>query len=121
MIRTIWLAVICLVGLGVMVALKVGTASLASADVSRVEAPAAQAIGQSHALMKSDRLEVVKIEPAVEMTVTPVPTVPAKIVSESREPTTKIVSRHWHDPLAPIAKPDTDSLKGKSKKTATAR
>jgi hypothetical protein len=121
MIRTFWLAVICLVGLGVMVATRIETASLASADASRI-ATSAQAIEQNHALMKSDKLEVLKIEPSpVNTMVTPVATAPAKNMSESPEPNTKIVSRHWHDPLAPISKLDTNLLKSKSKKTATAR
>jgi hypothetical protein len=117
MIRTSWLVAICLVGLSVIVALKTGNASLTSADASRVANPSAEAIEQNHALMKSDKLEVLKIEAMV----TPIAIVPAKNIPESPEPATKIVSRHWHDPLAPIAKPETDSLKRKLKKTATPR
>jgi hypothetical protein len=122
MIRTIWLAVICLVGLGAMGVKRIGTASLASADTSRVEASAARAVEENHALMKSDKLEVLRIGPApVKVIVTPVAIMPVKNMSVSPESATTIVSRHWHDPLAPIAKPETASLKGKSKKTATTR
>jgi hypothetical protein len=60
LIRTVWLALICLITLIAMAAVKVGTASLVSADASHVVMPAGSNIGQ--ALMKSDKLEVLNIE-----------------------------------------------------------
>jgi len=128
MIRTVWLALICLIGVGVMAAVKVTTASrattnvpernglseqqrprpsitlgVATIDVARREAEQPQT--------KSDGLTVSDVDaPATVTHVTPVALAPRKLQSEPAEPKFKIVSRHWRDPLAPKA----DPVKGKS-------
>src|ERR1035437_6008570 len=105
MIRTVWLALICLISLGALAAIKVGTASLANAEASRGETPAGTNVEQD-TLAKSDKLEVSNIEPLPsKKMVMPVAIMPPQITSKPTEPITKIVSRHWHDPLVPKAEP----------------
>src|ERR1035437_2091896 len=98
MIRTLWLALIGLASLGVLVGIKMGAAPLAGADMSRVEATTAEQVTST----KADKLEVSNIGPTLDKTVvTPITIMPPKTKSEQTEATTKIVSQHWHDPLAP--------------------
>jgi len=103
MIRTVWLATICL---AVLSALAVGKALRTPADSIVAERPADQmTVGTGLAqdtLSKADRLEITYVRqeilppPAVQPTK---PFVPA--VSSSTLPIeTKIISRHWHDPDA---------------------
>jgi hypothetical protein len=102
MIRIFWFALICLIGLGVLAAMKMA-GPLTTADVSQVEATISPMIVDHDALAKSDKLKVFHVEPVPEPTVvTPVATEPPKIAPKAVE-ATKIVSRHWHDPLAPKA------------------
>jgi hypothetical protein len=110
MIRTVWLTLICLSGLGVLLgAIKIAAAPLASADASHVEATA----GEQDTLAKADKLEVHHIERVT--VVTPVAIVLPKTAPQPAEPT-RIVGRHWHDPLAPKAASIADQLKRKSSK-----
>jgi hypothetical protein len=118
MIRTLWLALIGLASLGVLVGIKMGAAPLASADMSRVEATTAEQVTST----KADKLEVSNIGPTLDKTVvTPITIMPPKTKSEQTEATTKIVSRHWHDPLAPKVKPVADRSKDKSSKPPASR
>jgi hypothetical protein len=119
LIRTVWLALICLITLAAMAAVKVGTASLVTADASDVVMPAGSNIGQ--ALMKSDKLEVFNVESLPNNKVTAVTIVPPKGVSRAPERITKIVSRHWHDPLAPKTRLVADPPKAKSSKKTAVR
>jgi hypothetical protein len=98
MIRTVWLTLICSSGLGVLGAIKIAATPFASADPSHVESTA----GEQDTLAKADRLEVHHM-PA-QTVVTPVAIVLPKTAPQPAEPM-KIVSRHWHDPLAPKAAP----------------
>jgi hypothetical protein len=104
MIRTIWLAVACLVLLGAVAVGKVykTTAILTthekSADGATVGAGPMQA-----PLIKADRLQItpVRQEASTESASQPIePSVPEVPNSVSPEETI-IVSRHWHDPNAP--------------------
>jgi hypothetical protein len=100
MIRTVWLALICLISLVIMAAIKVGIESLASADASGVVMPADK--DTEHGLMKSDKLEVSNIGPVPSKPIaTPFAISPPQSAPKPAEPSIKIVSRHWHDPLAP--------------------
>jgi|SRR5450759_37059 hypothetical protein len=120
MIRTVWLALICLISLGVMAAVRIGTASLARANVSDDVTPTE--IKSEQPLMKSDKLEVLNIERALtKTTVTPIAILPPKAELKPAEPVTKIISRHWHDPLAPKSEPVTGQSKRKSTERASAR
>lgn len=117
MIRTIWLALICLISLGTMAAVRIGTTSLASANISDVVMPTER--NSEQPLMKQDKLEVLNIEP-IKTIVTP-DAIPPKAVSRTAEPVIKIVSRHWHDPLAPKAEPVAGRAKRKSAERTSAR
>lgn len=103
MIRTVWLAVLCLIGVGAVVAINAGT----STPAPSVEAPAdrtAIAAGFSQdTLTKADKLEIayvrdrVAVESVMQVTNPPDETPPQPL---SPTATPKIVSRHWHDPNA---------------------
>jgi hypothetical protein len=123
--RTVWLALFCLIGLATTVVLKIGMSPYASADVSRVpfskvevsrESPLADdtvAISsdnvtagtklQNGPSTKADKLEVLFMnETAAEVkSVTSIaivlPTTEPKQLSKKIE---RIASRHWHDPFA---------------------
>jgi hypothetical protein len=53
--------------------------------------------------------------------VTPIAILPPKAELKPAEPVTKIISRHWHDPLAPKSEPVTGQSKRKSTERASAR
>jgi hypothetical protein len=123
--RTVWLALFCLIGLATTVVLKIGMSPYASADVSRVpfskvevsqESPLADetvALSsdnvtagtklQNGPSAKADKLEVSYMnETAAEVkSVTSIaivlPTTEPKRPSKKIE---RIASRHWHDPFA---------------------
>jgi hypothetical protein len=102
-IRTVWLAVLCLIGVGAMVAIKAGTPPPPpNARASLYET--AIAIDSSRdTLTEADKLEIAYVRaPLVEEPVMQVPK--ASVEHPPRPPgstaTPKIVSRHWHDPNA---------------------
>jgi hypothetical protein len=123
--RTVWLALFCLIGLATTVVLKIGMSPYASADVSRVpfskvevsqESPLADdtvALSsdnvtagtnlQNGPSTKADKLEVSYMnETAAE--VNSVKSIAIVLpTSEPTQPSKKIeriASRHWHDPLS---------------------
>jgi hypothetical protein len=120
MIRTVWLAIFCLTSLAVLVAIRIGAAPVTRADASRLETTTAADIQQATST-KADKLKVSYIEPEATTTVTPVAIVPPADAPKPAETTIKaetpikIVSRHWHDPLAPKASPKLDQSKSKPK------
>jgi hypothetical protein len=103
MIRTVWLAVLCLTGLGAMVAIKAGTPTH---PPNVGPSPEQMAVGKTFSqdtLTKADKLEIayvrdpVAVEPVIPVTKTPNATPPQAL---SPTATPKILSRHWHDPKA---------------------
>jgi hypothetical protein len=124
MIRTVWLAIFCLTSLAVLVAIRIGAAPVTRADASRLE-PTTAADTQQATSTKADKLKVSYIEPEATTTVTPVAIVPPDNAPKPAEKTIKaetpikIVSRHWHDPLAPKASPKLDQSKSKPSKAST--
>jgi hypothetical protein len=121
MIRTVWLATICL---AVLSALAVAKALKTPADAIVAERPTDQMpVGTGLAqdtLSKADRLEITYVRQEIlpQSTVQPTePFVPA--VSSTTLPIeTKIISRHWHDPNAttsPPAKPKQAKQTGTNK------
>jgi hypothetical protein len=121
MVRTVWLATICL---AVLSALAVAKALKTPADAIVAEGPTDQmTVGTGLAqdtLSKADRLEItfVRQEILPQSTVQPTkPFVPA--VSSTTLPIeTKIISRHWHDPnttTSPPAKPKQAKQTGTNK------
>jgi hypothetical protein len=124
--RTVWLALFCLIGLATTVVLKIGMSPYASADVSRglpfskaevsQEGPLTDdtvALSsdnvtagpklQNGPLTKADKLEVSYTNEAapevksVKSISIVLPTTDPKRLSKKME---RITSRHWHDPLS---------------------
>jgi hypothetical protein len=118
--RTVWLALFCLIGLATTAVVKMGISPYANADVSRgggssaladasrKSAPPADVAPssetetiatntQSDALTKGDRLEVSYTEGV--KSVKSVVISPAETEPTPPNKTERIVSRHWHDPL----------------------
>jgi hypothetical protein len=98
-IRTVWLAVFCLIGLAAMVGIKAGSPTPAPNAGASAEQTTI-ATGSSHdTLTKADKLEItyVRVPIAAE------PVMPATPVSDEISPqppsltVPKIASRHWHD------------------------
>jgi hypothetical protein len=124
MIRTIWLAIFCLTSLVVLVAIRIGAAPVTSAVASHLETTTADDTQQATST-KADKLKVSYIEPAASTTVTPVAIVPPDNAPKPAETTVKaettikIISRHWHDPLAPKASPNVDRSESKPSKAST--
>jgi hypothetical protein len=118
--RTVWLAIVCLTSLVVLVAIRFGAAPLASADALRMDTMTTVADPQQTTSTKADKLQVSYVEPAADRAaVTPVATMPANSAPKPKEVTIKIVSRHWHDPLAPKASPSVGRSKNKLSKAST--
>jgi hypothetical protein len=127
MIRTVWLGVFFLTSLVALVAVRIGAAPLASADVPRVETTTA-ADTQQATSKKADKLQVSYIEPAADRStvtpvamlasVTPVAIVAPKSAPKPAEKPVRIVSRHWHDPLAPKSSSKVDQSKSKPSKAS---
>jgi hypothetical protein len=98
-IRTVWLAIPCSIGLGAMVAINAG-ARLPTPNEEASPEQTTVATGPSHdTLTKADKLEIayVPLPVAAEpvMLTTPVPDETSPQPESLTIP--KIVSRHWHD------------------------
>jgi hypothetical protein len=103
MIRTIWLATICL---AVLSTLAVGKAVMTRTPSSATERPTdlttiSTGLTQD-ALGKADRLEITYVRQDVPATSALQPTEPVVPTVASAPPPVenKIISRHWHDPNA---------------------
>jgi hypothetical protein len=120
MIRTFWLALVGLIGLGIMAAIKITTASLATTNAPKryalseqqkqipplTQGIAAIGVGRPQAelpVAKSDRIMVLKIDTPPTVTPPVLTVLPDNPASQTAEPNVRIVSRHWRDPLAPKA------------------
>jgi hypothetical protein len=98
-IRTVWLAVLCLIGLAAMVGIKAGSPTPAPNVGASPEQTTIVAGSSPDTLTKADKLEIAygRIPIAVE------PVMLATQVSDETSPqplsltVPKIVSRHWHD------------------------
>jgi hypothetical protein len=119
MIRTVWLAVLCLALVSVLAAgkaLRTPDPAVAerSADEITVGIDRAQ-----EALGKADRLEVNYVREETPPQPVPQSIEPAAPVVTPPAPPmeTKIISRHWRDPNA-LSSSDKDSRRTESKKTS---
>ena len=104
MIRTIWLATICL---AVLSTLAVGKAVMTRAPSSATERPTDRTTSGTgltqDALGKADRLEITYVRQEVPAASALQPTEPVVPTAASAPPppvANKIISRHWHDPNA---------------------
>src|ERR1700730_18155952 len=125
MIRTVWLAIICL---AVLSALAVAKALKTPADAIVAERPTDQmTVGTGLAqdtLSKADRLEITYVRQEIQSPPTVQPTQPfVPAVSSVPSPVeTKIISRHWHDPngiSSTLAKAKQSKETGSIKKSKT--
>ena len=105
MIRTVWLGLFLLIGLGTLASFKlafkasqpvavINAAAFvsANADISTVDNSAV-----SDTMLKGDRLQITHLQPAVDLkpvAVEDTPLPPARAVTGAP----RIISRHWHDP-----------------------
>jgi hypothetical protein len=117
MIRTVWLAAVCLVVLGAMAVGKAAKTPALTTDETSVDGATVHADLVHEPLIKGDRLQItyVRQETPSQSTVPPIdPIVPdvQKVFSPAE---TNIVSRHWHDPNA------TNSPAAKSKQAVTVK
>jgi len=98
-----WLAALCLSGLGAMVAIGAGTPT-PPPNVEPSPDQTTIATGSSQdTLTKADKLEIAYVRDRIAVEpVMRVPTVPNETPPQPLSPTAtpKIVSRHWHDPNA---------------------
>jgi hypothetical protein len=97
-IRTVWLAFLCLIGLGAVVATNAGRPTPIPNVDAYLEQPTIATDSSQDTLMKADRLEIAYV--SVPVAVGPV--MPATPVADETSPQKrliipKIVSRHWHD------------------------
>jgi hypothetical protein len=112
MVRTIWLAAICLAVLGAMA---VGNVLKAPATPAIHETPAdgatVDARKTQEPLAKADRLQIVNVhqEASTEMPSRPIEPVASDVPNSISPEETIIVNRHWHDPN------DTNYATAKSK------
>jgi hypothetical protein len=94
---------LCLIGLGAMVAIKAGTSMSPQVVETSPEQTLASKNPSQDTLTKADKLEIaysrdpVALKPVMLVTKAPDETPPQPI---STRATPKIVSRHWHDPNA---------------------
>jgi hypothetical protein len=118
--RTVWLALFCLIGLVTAVVVKIGISSYAGAEVSQASAPSAPAdisqdavspatpaapsddgtiatSVQSDTLTKGDRVE--QSSPAEAQSGKPVVITPAETEPKLSKKPERIMTWHWHDPL----------------------
>ena len=120
MIRTVWLAIACLVGIAALTVIKVGTTSFEAAVPSdqttgtTLLADASSDLSSSGALAKADRLDVVDEDGAIKP-VKPIPVttkVAAAAASQASEP-----ERSWRSSYAKRQLGAAKHRKGKLHKT----
>jgi hypothetical protein len=105
LIRTVWLGLFLLIGLGTLASFKLAfNASQPVAEIDAVAFVAANAdistVGNSavsDTMQKGDRLQITHLQPALDskpVAVEDAPLPPARTVTGAP----RIISRHWHDP-----------------------
>src|SRR5205814_6394249 len=137
--RMVWLALLCLIGLGTTVLVKIGMSPSTGADVRRAMplpksevsrettlsnsiAPSSENVtmGTVFRNEKADKLEVPIDEAALEVKpVKPIPLVlPIEEPKQLPKTTERILIRHWHDPLDKRSAAAQPTAKGKLSKTS---
>jgi hypothetical protein len=102
MIRTVWLAALCLVVLGAIAAGKVAKTPAPTSGETPMDAATVGADMIQEPLIKADRLQITYLPQETPSQSTAPPTDPSlpevqKVTSPAE---VNIVSRHWHDPNA---------------------
>jgi hypothetical protein len=102
-VRTVWFALFCLLGLGTVVAVRstsqISAAVVSSVNVANAPRPTAKPDTQQDTLGKADRLPLFDVDAEVKVANAPSPTEAVSVAPAPAVPaaTPKIVSRHWHD------------------------
>jgi hypothetical protein len=118
MIRTAWLAALCLVVLGAMAVGKVAkTPAAPMTDETTVDEGTVGADLVQKPLIKADRLQItyVRQETPTRSTAPPIDPIVPDVQNMTSPPETHIASRHWHDPKA------LNLSAAKSRQTVTVR
>jgi hypothetical protein len=117
MIRTVWLAAVCLVVLGAMAVGKVAKTPSPTNDETLVDAATVGTDLIQEPLIKADRLQMtyVRQETPSQSTVSPMDQILPDVQKVISPTDMNIVSRHWHDPNA------TNLLAAKSKQSVAAK
>src|ERR1035437_2839515 len=105
MVRTVWLALVFLIGICGLAALKVSVATRAKQETAFAETTIGANTNQDP-LTKADKLEVSYFDEVPDKKV--VRLIPIALPQAARltppEKSTKIISRHWHEGYAKITK-----------------
>jgi hypothetical protein len=117
MIRTVWLAAVCLVVLSAMAVGKAAKTPAPTTDETSMDGAIVGADLVHEPLIKADRLQItyVRQESSSQSTVPPIDPIVTEVQKVISPAETNIVSRHWHDPNA------TNSPAAKSKQAVTAK
>jgi hypothetical protein len=103
MVRTVWLALVFLIGICGLAALKVSVATRAKQDAAFAETTIGANTNQDP-LTKADKLEVSYFDEAPDKKVVRLIALPQAAQLNPPEKITKIISRHWHEGYAKITK-----------------
>jgi hypothetical protein len=95
MMRTIWLALTCLIGVGALIAIKVSLATPAKQAVALTTGQV-EADLRDPSLAKGDKLPVSYAEPPLKTPIRSIPIAPS-VVAVPNEVSQRIISRHWHE------------------------
>ena len=106
MVRTVWLGLFLLLGMGGLALFKFAFSPHQAVSLSDVAAfvsadaePASVGTAfTSDTLTKGDRLQIVYVAPAIDVKPAATEDTTAPPPARSAAPAPKIISRHWHDP-----------------------
>jgi len=128
MIRTVWLGLVLLLGIGALASFRfvlspqqpVSLAKAAAFVSADAEPSSVGTAAASDTLTKGDRLQVAYVAPAIDVRPAAIADAPPPIRPAATAP--RIISRHWHDPNDPkVAQRTKQKAKAKdSRKTAPA-
>jgi hypothetical protein len=104
MIRTVWLGLVLLLGIGALASFRfilnpqqpVSLAKAAAFVSADVEPSSVGTAAASDTLTKGDRLQVAYVAPAIDVRPAAIADAPPPIRPAATAP--RIISRHWHDP-----------------------
>jgi hypothetical protein len=124
--RTVWLALIFLLGLGTLIISKASTIQYSAIVDTRPEHLVVPASNVVDTLTKADKLSVAYVQETIEDRPAPFADNPEPTPASTPHPAVKIKSRHWHEPSgksrvgeASSRQPLTKRSNNKSKTNAT--
>jgi hypothetical protein len=114
MMRTIWLALTLLIGVGALTAIKVSVATPVKQPLAFSSTGQIEADFHDPSLAKGDKLQVSYAEPPSKKPVQSIPIVPSGVAA-SNVIHQKIITRHWHEGDPIPAKRDTHLVRSEAK------